>query len=178
MRAGYFEKSSRALKEWDSWQWNTLEAKVVPNSCSRVEYATSAQVKPMTSGARVLVADDLNSVLVAIGKLLENSFVVAGMVSDGKTALLAALALEPDLVLLDISMPGMSGIEVARELKKRGSKARIVFLTVHDDSDIVATCLAAGGIGYVLKVNMDTDLIPALYDALEGRIFVSHGSSL
>jgi DNA-binding NarL/FixJ family response regulator len=149
----------------------------VPNICSRVEYDTSALDSPMTSGARVLVADDLTPVLTAIGKLLENSFVVVGMVSDGQTALDAALGLQPDLVLLDISMPGMSGIEVARELKKRGSKARIVFLTVHDDPDIVATCLAAGGIGYVQKVNMDTDLVPAMNDALEGRIFVSRSSS-
>jgi DNA-binding NarL/FixJ family response regulator len=77
-------------------------------------------------------------------------------------------------VVLDISMPGLSGIEVARELRKQGNKAKIVFLTVHEDTDILATCLAAGGLGYVVKVLMETDLIPAMNDALAGREFVSH----
>jgi len=86
------------------------------------------------------------------------------------------VALEPDLIVLDISMPGMSGIEVARELKRRRNKARIVFLTVHEDTDILATCLAAGGLGYVVKVHMETDLIPAMNEALAGREFVSHFS--
>jgi DNA-binding NarL/FixJ family response regulator len=99
---------------------------------------------------RVLVADDLAHVLSAVVDLLRKSFDVIGLVSDGRAALEAALALEPDLIVLDISMQEMSGIEVARELKKRHSKARIVFFTVHKDADILATSLAAGGLGYVL----------------------------
>jgi DNA-binding NarL/FixJ family response regulator len=70
-------------------------------------------------------------------------------------------------------MPGMSGIEVTRELRKRRTKAKVVFLTVHEDSDILATCLAAGGLGYVVKVLMETDLILAMNEALAGREFVS-----
>ena len=99
------------------------------------------------------------------------------MVSDGQSALNATLKLQPDLVVLDISMPGMSGIEVARELRRRDNNAKIVFLTVHEDSDILATCLASGGLGYVVKVLMETDLIPAMNDALEDRPFVSRFSS-
>ena len=129
------------------------------------------------TGRRVVVADDLLPVLSAVTKLLANSFDVVAMVSDGQAALDSTLAVTPDLVVLDISMPGMSGIEVARELKKRGSSARVVFLTVHDDADIVATCFAAGGLGYVLKVQMDTDLIHALNEALAGRVFISTPSS-
>jgi len=129
------------------------------------------------TGRRVVLADDLTPVLVAVAKLLQESFEIVGMASDGQTALDATLALEPDLVVLDISMPGMSGIEVARELKRRGHKAKIVFLTVHEDSDILATCIAAGGVGYVVKVLMETDLIPAMNDALAGRGFVSRFSS-
>ena len=129
-------------------------------------------------GKRVLLADDLTPLLHAIAKLLKGSFEVVGMVSDGQAALDATLALEPDLVILDISMPGMSGIEVARELKRRGSTAKIVFLTVHEDTDILATCLAAGGLGYVVKVLMETDLIPAMNEALAGREFISRFSSL
>jgi DNA-binding NarL/FixJ family response regulator len=70
----------------------------------------------------------------------------------------------------------MSGIDVARELQVHGSKAKIVFLTVHEDTDILATCLAAGGLGYVVKVLMETDLIPAMNDALAGRKFISNFS--
>jgi DNA-binding NarL/FixJ family response regulator len=129
------------------------------------------------TGDRVLLADDLPSVLHAVAKLLEGSFEIAGMVSDGQAALDATLALDPDLVVLDISMPNMSGIEVAREIKRRGNSAKIVFLTVHEDTDILATCLAAGGLGYVVKVLMETDLIPAMNEALAGREFISRFSS-
>jgi DNA-binding NarL/FixJ family response regulator len=129
-------------------------------------------------GRRVLLADDRAAVLSAVTTLLQESFEIVGMVSDGRTALDTALALQPDLVVLDISMPDMSGIEVARELKRRGCRSRIVFLTVHEDEDIRATCLAAGGLGYVLKVRMETDLIPAMNEALAGREFVSRFSSL
>jgi DNA-binding NarL/FixJ family response regulator len=128
------------------------------------------------AGRRVLLADDLPPVLSAAAKLLKESFEVVGMVGDGEAALASALALKPDLVILDISMPGMSGIEVARELRKRECKTKIVFLTVHQDSDILATCLAAGGLGYVVKVLMDTDLIPAMNEALADRVFVSRFS--
>jgi DNA-binding NarL/FixJ family response regulator len=83
------------------------------------------------------------------------------------------LKLKPDLVVLDISMPVMSGIEVAEELTRQGSKAKIVFLTVHEDQDILNTCRAAGGLGYVIKVLMDTDLVPAMNEALAGHTFTS-----
>lgn len=123
---------------------------------------------------RVLVADDLIPVLESVAKLLkESSFDIVALVSDGCGALEMTLNLKPDLVVMDISMPGMSGIEVARELKRRGSSAKIVFLTVYEDSDIMAACLAAGGLGYVVKILMDTDLIPAINEALVGRVFVS-----
>jgi DNA-binding NarL/FixJ family response regulator len=124
-------------------------------------------------GGRVLLADDLLPVLNAVAQLVGKSFEIVGMVSDGPTALRATLALQPDLVVLDISMPGMSGIEVARELRRVHNKAKVVFLTVHEDADILATCQEAGGLGYVVKVLMETDLIPAMEDALHGREFVS-----
>jgi DNA-binding NarL/FixJ family response regulator len=126
---------------------------------------------------RVLLADDIVPVLDAVTGLLQENFDIVGRVCDGQTALDDTIALQPDLIVLDISMPGMSGIEVARELKRRGNKARIVFLTVHEDSDIMATCLAVGGLGYVAKVLMETDLIPAMNSALAGRPYVARFSS-
>jgi len=122
---------------------------------------------------RVLVADDLAPVLRAIAELLQGSFDVVGTVSDGNAALDGILELEPDLVVLDISMPGMSGLEVATELKNRSSSTKIVFLTVHEDSGIIAACLTAGALGYVVKELMNSDLIPAMNEALAGRVFVS-----
>jgi len=126
---------------------------------------------------RVVVADDQVRMLVVIADLLEESFDVIGLVSDGRAALDATLALEPDLVVLDVSMPVMSGIEVARELGHRSNTTAIVFLTVHEDAQIMASCLAAGGLGYIVKEFMDSDLIPAMNEALAGRIFVSRCSS-
>jgi len=125
------------------------------------------------TGRRVVLADDLSPVLCAATKLLQGSFDIVGKACDGTTALEAILTLDPDVAVLDISMPGMSGIEVARELRSRGTRAKIVFLTVHEDPDILATCIAAGGLGYVVKVLMETDLIPAMNEALAGREFVS-----
>ena len=126
---------------------------------------------------RVLIADDLEAVLEAVVPLLQDSFNVIGTACDGQTALAAILKLEPDLAVLDISMPGITGIEVARELKCLGNKTRIVFLTVHEDSDIIATCLSVGAQGYVLKAVMDSDLVSAMNEALAGRVFVSRLSS-
>jgi DNA-binding NarL/FixJ family response regulator len=123
---------------------------------------------------RVLVVDYLTPVVTA---LLRESFDVVDMVSDGRAALESTLKLSPDLIVLAVSMPGMSGIEVAQELKRRGNNAKIVFLTVHEDSDILARALAAGGLGYVAKVLMDADLIPAINEAFAGRVFVSRLSS-
>jgi two-component system response regulator NreC len=126
---------------------------------------------------RVLLADDLVEVLDAVAALLRDSFDIVGTVSNGLAALEAILKLKPDLVVLDISMPDMNGIEVARELKCRGNKTKIVFFTVDEDPDIIATCLSVGALGYVSKALMDSDLIPAMNAALAGRVFVSRLSS-
>ncbi len=127
--------------------------------------------------SRVLVADDLTLMLDAVTALLKESFDVVGKVSNGRAALKAILTLEPDLVVMDVSMPGMSGIEVARELGARIGKLRIVFLTGHRDLAILAACFEVGGLAFVLKDSMDTDLIPALNEALAGRTFVSRFTS-
>lgn len=129
------------------------------------------------SPKRVLVADNLAPLQKAVAELLRDSFEVVGMVSDGKAAMEEVMALEPDVVVLDISLPGMSGLEVAKELKRRASKTKIVILTVHEDSGIIAACLSAGALGYVVKALMDSDLIPAMNEALAGRVFVSHLSA-
>ena len=84
---------------------------------------------------RVLLADDHEAMLDRVGRLLATEYDVVGTVTDGQQALDAAMELEPDVLVLDISMPVMNGIETARRLKEAGSETRIVFLTVHDDPD-------------------------------------------
>jgi DNA-binding NarL/FixJ family response regulator len=132
----------------------------------------NAEMTPMKR-KRVVVADDLATVRGEVTALLRESFDVVGMFSDGRAALEGAIALEPDLVVLDISMPELSGIEVATELTRRAHKIRVVFLTVHEDMEILKTCQAAGGLGYVIKLRMNRDLVPAMNEALAGRTFTS-----
>ena len=122
---------------------------------------------------RVLLADGVPAVLAATTALLQGSFEIIGTVSDGQAALDAILELEPDLAVIEISLAGKSGLEVARELKTRSSRTKIIFLSVHEDTDIIAACFSAGAMGYVVKALMDNDLIPALHDALASRLFVS-----
>jgi DNA-binding NarL/FixJ family response regulator len=81
--------------------------------------------------------------------------------------------LNPDLVVLDVSMPVYNGIEVARRLKERGCRAKLVFLTVHDDEDFAHEALQAGAAGYVVKASMAAELPHAIREAMEGRTFVS-----
>lgn len=121
----------------------------------------------------VLIADNHSAVIECVVPILEQLFKVIGTASDGKAAVEAEDKLHPDVVVLDISMPVMSGIEAAKHIRKRGSKARIVFLTVHQDTDILAAAKAAGGLAYVVKARLGTDLIPAIKEALRGRDFVS-----
>jgi DNA-binding NarL/FixJ family response regulator len=122
---------------------------------------------------RILVADDHSAVLESLVPILEAQFTVVGTASDGKAAVEAEEKLHPDVVILDISMPVMSGIDAAKQMRRGGSKASIVFLTVHQDTDILAASKRAGGLGYVVKNRLKTDLVFAIKEALEGRDFVS-----
>jgi len=84
-----------------------------------------------------------------------------------------AKRLHPDLIVLDISMPGFTGIEAAHELRASGSMAKMVFLTIHERVEFVHACLAEGALGYVIKSRLNVDLIPAIQEALCGRRFIS-----
>jgi CheY-like chemotaxis protein len=123
---------------------------------------------------RVLLADGLTPVRIAATELLRDSFEIVGTAANGQAAIDAILQLDPDLAVLDISLPGKNGLEVVRELKTRVSKTKFIFLTVHEDTDIIAACFSTGAMGYVVKALMDSDLVQALNDALAGRLFISH----
>jgi len=122
---------------------------------------------------RILLADDHPDMLAVVANLLGTSFDVIGMVGDGESLLDAAADLQPDVLVLDISMPLLTGIEAAQRLKKCGNTARIVFLTVHEDPDFVRASLATGAFGYVVKPRVTTDLVVAIREAVAGRIFIS-----
>ena len=126
-----------------------------------------------SESARVLLVDDNEAMLACAAAVLAPCCVVVGAVTDGPAALKAASALQPDVIVLDIAMPGMTGFEVAARLREAGSNAALVFLTVHEDEAFVSAARAAGGIGYVVKLRLASDLIRAVREARAGRSFVS-----
>jgi DNA-binding NarL/FixJ family response regulator len=123
--------------------------------------------------ARVLLVDDNEAMLARAAAVLTPGCVVVGAEREGRAALRAAEALRPDVIVLDISMRGMTGLEVAACLQEAGSSAAVVFLTVHDEEEFVLAARAVGGIGYVLKTRLTRDLKVAVREALAGRPFMS-----
>jgi DNA-binding NarL/FixJ family response regulator len=122
---------------------------------------------------RVLLADDEPDFIVASARLLEPEFDVVKTVGNGQQVLEEAPRFEPDLLVLDISMPMLNGIDAARRLRSAGCRAQFVFLTVHREPEYVEAGFAAGAKGYVLKSRLVSDLPLALKEVLAGRSFVS-----
>jgi len=122
---------------------------------------------------RVLLADDHPGILRAVQGLLEPDFDIVGSVDNGESLFDAAMKLKPDVIVSDISMPALSGIDAANRLREFGCPSKVVFLTVHTDPDVVRVALDTGALGYVLKTSIDTDLLSAIQDAIAGRVFVS-----
>jgi DNA-binding NarL/FixJ family response regulator len=125
----------------------------------------------------VLLADDQPEMRETVIRLLEGEFHVVGAVENGKRVLELAPSLSPDILVLDICMPVLGGIEAASRLKESGSTTRVIFLTVHEDIDFVEAARSAGALGYVLKPFLATDLVPAIRKALQGKAFVSRSSA-
>jgi len=121
--------------------------------------------------ARILVADDHEGIRNTIVRLLKRQFDVVDAVGDGPAFLEAVSRLKPDVCVLDISMPEMSGIEIAQRIKSKDARIRIVFLTLHDDFDFKTAALATGAEGYVIKAKMGGDLLFAVNEVLAGRTF-------
>jgi DNA-binding NarL/FixJ family response regulator len=126
-----------------------------------------------SSEPRVLLVDDNEAMLARAAAMLTPGCVIVGAAKEGGAALEAARTLQPDVIVLDISLPGMTGLEIASRLRNAGSTAAVVFLTVHDEEEIVSAAKAAGGIGYVVKSRLTADLAVAVREAVAGRPFVS-----
>ncbi|HKN24593.1 MAG TPA: response regulator transcription factor [Candidatus Acidoferrum sp.] len=127
----------------------------------------------MGARPRILLADDHVGMLVNASDILRGQFEIVGTVTDGRAAVKAACELKPDLVVLDIGMPELDGLDAAKELRRRGSEVKVVFLTVQEDQDYVAAALDCGGLAYVLKSRMYSDLANAIAAALSGGVFIS-----
>jgi DNA-binding NarL/FixJ family response regulator len=122
---------------------------------------------------RVLLADDHTLVVEGLKKLLANEFDLVGAVEDGRALLAAAAKLMPDVVLMDISMPLLNGVEAARQLKKKLPDIKIVFLTMHSDKTYVAEAFRAGASAYLLKRSAGSELVFAIQEAAKGRFYVT-----
>ena len=126
-----------------------------------------------SSRVRILVADDNPAILNHVTTMLQTDYQIVGMVSDENSVGTEVEKLEPDLIVLDISMGARSGIEIAGHLREQGYAGEIVFLTVHEDPDFVSAAFGAGGRGYVIKSRMNVDLKLAVKSVLSHRTFVS-----
>ena len=123
----------------------------------------------------ILLADVNPTVLDHVRKLLQNDkqYRVVATVNDGDAVLRECYRLKPDVVILDIFMGELSGIDVARELRNCGNQSKIVFLTVHEDQDFLNAAMGAGGSAYVVKSRVDLDLLSAVDAVLCDKLFVS-----
>jgi DNA-binding NarL/FixJ family response regulator len=124
------------------------------------------------SRPQVLLADDHPAIREATTALLKPQFDVVGAVTDGATLVSEALRLRPDIIVTDITMPVLSGIDAAHQLRESAFSAKIVFLTVHSEEPFVKACMAEGASGYVLKSHMRAHLIPAIQAALLGQMYI------
>jgi DNA-binding NarL/FixJ family response regulator len=123
--------------------------------------------------ARILLADDHKEMRELVVLLLDREFDIIGALPDGSAVLDATSKLKPDVCLLDISMPQLDGIEVARQLRQNGLAAKVIFLTIHEDRDFLRAALDSGARGYVVKRCLASDLPNAIREVLAGRTFVS-----
>lgn len=126
-----------------------------------------------TARPRVVLADDHSELLDGLRRLLEPQFEVVGTAQDGQAVIAVANNLKPDVLILDISMPRVSGIEAARKLRQQNPSAKIVFLTMHQDPALVEQAFDTGASGYVLKIAARTELVIAINEVLAGRSFIS-----
>lgn len=122
---------------------------------------------------RVLLADDHRLLCEAFTKLLESHCEVVGTVGDGRAVLAMAPKLTPDIVVMDIGMPMLNGLDAARQLREKMPEVKIIFLTMNEDPDLMAEAFRIGASGYLLKNSATTELIEAITEVNQGRTYVT-----
>jgi DNA-binding NarL/FixJ family response regulator len=124
-------------------------------------------------GPRVLLADDHTLLLDAFRRLLADECDVVGSVSNGRELIEAARQLRPDVIVADVAMPLLNGLEAARQLKRERPELKIIFLTMNEDPDVAAEAFRAGASGYLLKRSAGSELATAIREAVQGRSYVT-----
>jgi DNA-binding NarL/FixJ family response regulator len=123
---------------------------------------------------RLLLADDHDIVIEGLRRVLDHpDFEIAGVVNDGHSLLRAAKDIQPDIIITDVTMPLLNGIEAVREIRKNDRTVRIIFLTMHPDVTFATEALAAGASGYVLKNSAGEELGTAIREAMKGNVYVT-----
>jgi len=122
---------------------------------------------------RVMLADDHTILLEAFRKLLEGQYEIVGTACDGRGLLNQAKVLKPDVIVLDIGMPLVNGLEAGRQLRELLPEAKLIFLTMHEDPDMAAEAMRCGASAYLLKSSAATELFRAIQDALKGKPYVT-----
>jgi DNA-binding NarL/FixJ family response regulator len=122
---------------------------------------------------RVLLADDHTLLLGAYEKLLAGECDIVGQVSDGRALLDAADKLHPDIIVLDISMPLLNGLEAGRQIKQKFRHVKLVFLTMNEDADLAAEAFRSGASGYLLKRSAASELMTAIREVMNGRSYIT-----
>jgi len=125
------------------------------------------------SRIRVMLADDHRMFSAGLARLLQPQFDIVGIVQNGRDLVAAAERIRPDVILVDISMPSLNGVEAARRIHEMPTPPRIVFLTMHEDASYLTAAFQAGACGYVLKRSAPSEVITAVREAMRGRIYVS-----
>jgi DNA-binding NarL/FixJ family response regulator len=121
----------------------------------------------------VLLADDHAIVVEGLRRVLEPDFDVVGVVADGRAMVIAARKLKPDLIVADVSMPLLNGIEAARQILATDPKVKIIFLSMHPDVIYVSEALQAGGSAYVFKISAGFEILAAIREVLQGKVYVT-----
>jgi len=126
-----------------------------------------------TTAARVMLADDHTILVEAFRNLLEPHYQVVGTVADGRALIEAAPQLKPDVIVVDIGMPLMNGLEAGLRLKRLMPTAKLIFLTMNEDLDLAAEAMRRGASGYLLKSSAASELIRAIQMAMKGETYLS-----
>ena len=122
---------------------------------------------------RLLLADDHKIILDGLRSLLESEFEIVGTAGDGRALVAAMEQLRPDVIVVDISMPLLNGIEAVRQIKKLDKRVKVIFLTMHPDVTYAIRAFEAGASGYVLKHSASSELLTAIHEAIKGRTYVT-----
>lgn len=127
----------------------------------------------MSDTCRVLLADDHVLVAEGIQKLLEPEFELVGIVADGRSLVASAAKLQPDIAVVDISLPLLNGLDASQQVKKTNPNIKIIVLTMHSEPNFVTQAFRVGVSGYVLKQSVGSELVQAIREVMKGRTFVS-----